>query len=134
MLDAELTLSLSERGAAGEQLEEARSRLREELLALDVAAVRALPGGAAPTGTRGLEAMEVGAMLVSLPATPPMLSALIEVVRRWTSRADGRSVKIEIDGDSLELSQVSAEEQRRLIDDWLSRRAADGKSSRDGNP
>lgn len=49
-LDAELTLSVSEAGASVEQLEEAGGLLREELLELDVAAVRGLPVGVAELG------------------------------------------------------------------------------------
>jgi hypothetical protein len=132
-LDTELILSLSERDVSAEQLETAGGLLREDLLALDVAAVHALPSGAAPPDTRGVDAMTVGAFLVSLPATPALLSAVIDVVRGWVARSGGRSVRVEIDGDSLELSQVSAEEQSRLIDDWLSRRAAGGGSGGGGN-
>ncbi len=132
-MDAEVTLSLSDPGESEERLEAAGDLLREELLALDVSAVRALPVGAAPEGTRGLDAMAVGAMLVSLPATPPLLAAVIDVARGWIRRSDGRSVKIEIDGDSLELGQVSAEEQSRLIDDWLRRRGPGGESGGGGD-
>lgn len=125
-MDAELSLSLAEDGASVEELETAGGSLREELLALDVASVRAMPAGPAPDGTRGLDAATFGAMLVSLPATPPVLAAVVDVMRRWIGRSDGdRSVRIEIAGDSLELSRVSDEEQTLLIEDWLKRRTAE---------
>ena len=125
-MDAELRLSLIEPGASAEELETAGGSVREELLALDVASVRPIPAGPAPDGTRGLDAATLGAMLVSLPATPPVLAAVVDVLRRWIGRrSDGdRSVRIEIAGDSLELSRVSDEQQTQLIEDWLSRRTA----------
>ena len=124
-MDAELRLSLVEAGASDEELEAAGGSVREELLALDVTSVRAMPGGPAPDGARGLDAATLGAMLVSLPATPPVLAAVVDVLRRWIGRSDGkRSVRIEIAGDSLELSRVSDEEQTLLIEDWLRRRTA----------
>lgn len=124
-MDTELRLSLVEAGASAEELEATGDRVREELLALDVTSVRAMPGGPAPDGTRGLDAATLGAMLVSLPATPPVLAAVVDVMRRWIGRSDSsRSVRIEIDGDSLELSKVSDEEQTLLIEDWLKRRTA----------
>jgi hypothetical protein len=59
--------------------------------------------------------------------------AVDDLVRRWTSRSAGRTVKIELDGDLLELSHASRDQQRKLVEDWLRRRAAGEGSDGSGN-
>jgi hypothetical protein len=39
----------------------------------------------------------------------------------WLAGSPQRAIKLELDGDVLELSRVSSEEQRRLTDEWLRR-------------
>jgi hypothetical protein len=140
-MESVLVVTVQDTGASAEQLEVIGDLLRDELLGLDVSSVQRLSEGTAPPGTRGVDVAALGGLLVSLPATPTMLAAVIATVSRWLKRprqAEGvRSVHIEIDGDVLELSQVSDEEQGRLIEDWLRRRgnnnAETEASNGDGN-
>ena len=93
-----------EADADSAELEDATSQLRRELLELDVDDVKAPDGGEAPPGTRGA----VGAAIQS-----------------WVARRASRSVKLTIDGDSIEVSNVSPEDQRELIESFLARHAPD---------
>jgi hypothetical protein len=56
------------------------------------------------------------------------LGRVIGVVRDWLARSPGRvrTVRLEVGGDVLELSQASASEQQRLIDLFVSRHSAAG--------
>ena len=121
-MGTELHLEVAEEGADPARLEELSLRLRQELLALDVDSVRPREGGPAPDGTRGDFATIAGALAVTLQPTVALLTAMIGVVRDWAGR--GRHhVKVEIDGDVLELSGASDDVQRRLVDDWIARHA-----------
>jgi hypothetical protein len=48
---------------------------------------------------------------------------VVAVITSWLRRAEGprRMVRLELDGDALELSQLSAADQERLIDLFVSR-------------
>ena len=106
---------------AADELDDATGRLREELLELDVDAVERPAAGPAPPGTRGLEIAALGTLLVSL--AHEALPVVMATVARWVSRHGQRSVTIELDGDRIEVSGASAEDQRRLIDAFVARHA-----------
>jgi hypothetical protein len=112
-------------GTDAEELEDATGRLREELLELDVDAVDRPAAGPAPPGSRGLEIAALGTLLVTLAhdALPVVLATL----GRWVSRHGERSVTIELDGDRIEVSGASAEDQRRLVDAFLARHSGGGQ-------
>ena len=103
-----------------EEVAEATLQLRRELLDLDVGAVETPPAGEAPPGTRAVELLALGGLVLSI-AKPEVLAAVIDAVRSWLSRSQRRSIKLELSGDVLELTGVSSAEQRRLTDEWLRR-------------
>jgi hypothetical protein len=119
----QVNLHLSEDGANAERLDALTSYLRQELLQLDVDDVRRGPGGEAPPGTRAIDMVALGGLVVTLGRSAAGLKDVVTAIRRWLSRGDGvrRTVKIEIEGDTLELSEVSVAEQDRLITLFVSR-------------
>lgn len=123
----QLNLHLDEDGASAERLDALTGYLRQELLELDVDDVRRAPGGTAPPGTRAVDIVALSGLVVTLGSTAAGLKDVVGAVRRWLSRGDGvrRTVKLEIDGDTLELSEVSAAEQDRLITLFVSRHTRD---------
>lgn len=127
-MDGDLRVLLDEDGADPERLETLTGHLRRELDQLDVDGVRPLPAGEAPAGTRGLDAATVGGLLVALGQSATALVAVITAVRGWLARSPGpaRTVRVELGGDVLELSQASAAEQDRLVELFLSRHTANG--------
>lgn len=106
--------------ADAEEVAEATLQLRRELLDLDVGAVEVPRVGEAPPGTRAVELAALGALVVSM-AKPELLTAVVGAVRSFLSRSQHRSIKLVLDGDVLDLSGVSSDEQRRLTDEWLRR-------------
>ena len=62
-----------------------------------------------------------GALLVALTASGGVLTTLVNTLQSWLTRHERRSVTLEIDGDRLEVTGISSQEQQRLIDTWLSR-------------
>lgn len=106
--------------ADDEEVDEAISQLRRELLDLDVVAVEVPRTAEPPPGTRAADAAEVGTLVVSM-AKPELLGPLLSLVRAWLSRWRRGEVTMVIGGDVLKLTGVPAGEQRRLADEWLRR-------------
>jgi hypothetical protein len=106
------------------EIERAASQLRDELLELDVEAVGVPAGEPAPPGSRGIDAGALGTLLVA--AGRGAIGPVVQAVQSWVARRATRSVKLTIENDSLELTNVSPEDQRRLIESFLARHAADG--------
>lgn len=120
-----ISLSLAEEDADDARLDALTGYLREDLLRTDVDDVQRAAGGEAVPGSRALDVAAVGALVVTLGNTATSLKEVVATVRGWLSRGAGvrRTVKIEMDGDVLELSEVSAAEQDRLVNLFVDRHA-----------
>jgi hypothetical protein len=81
-------------------------------------------GAESVPGAKG-DADVVGAMLVTLAQSPQLLTTVFDVVCNWLGRLRGGApctVRVEMDGDVLELSNASVEQQDRLIGAFVARR------------
>jgi hypothetical protein len=127
-MSGEIRLQLFEDGADAERLDAMTGYVRRELLQLDVEDVDRTAAGDVPQGARAIDVIALGGLVVSLGRTATGVQAVVAALRRWLSGGDGvrRTVKIEIDGDVLELSEVSVGEQDRLVDLFVRRHAGDG--------
>jgi hypothetical protein len=125
-MGTEVRLQLSEDGAEAPRLAELTDYLRQDLLLLDVENVVGLRTGTPPPGSRAFDVAAVGGLLVSLGSAADGLRAVVAAVRHWLARGDGvrRTVRLEIGGDTLELSEASLTDQDRLIDLFVGRHAA----------
>ena len=108
-----------------EEVAQATSQLRRELLELDVDAVDVPEAGEPPPGSRAVDVTALGALVVNL-TDPQLLAAVVATVRSWLAGSSRRSIKLQLGGDVLELTGVSSSEQRRLTDEWLTRHAPPG--------
>jgi hypothetical protein len=106
-----------------EELTALVQRLRAELLDLDVDRVEPLTAGEAPEGAKGVELLALGVLVVQFVLQPGVLTSIVDGVRSWLQRQSVRSVKLTLDGDSLEVTGVSSEEQDRLVELWIARNA-----------
>ena len=124
-MDKDLRLQLSEEGADAERLSALTGYLRSELLQLDVEDVNALPAGEPPPGARGFDTATVGALMIAVGQSAEGLRLVVSAVKGWLRRGEGtrRTVRLELAGDALELSQASAADQQRLIELFISRHA-----------
>ncbi|GCE76705.1 hypothetical protein [Cellulomonas biazotea] len=124
-MDVQVRVAVAEAGADAERLDTVTRYLREELVQLDVEAVTPAPGTAAPDGTRGLDAIALGGLLVSI-GNSQALRSVVTTVRGWLRRGEepGRTVRLEIDGDVLELSNATRSDQEHLVELFLTRHAA----------
>jgi len=120
----ELALEVEPRpDADGEELAELARRLRTELLDLDVEAVKPMTAGDTPEGAKGVELLAIGGMVVKFVLRQEVLTTIVDGVRGWLRRQSARSVKITLDGDSLEITGATSAEQDRLVELWVARHA-----------
>jgi hypothetical protein len=108
-----------------EEIAEATLQLRRELFDADVDAAEAHGQGEPPPGSRAVDVAALGALVVNV-ADSQLLAAVVAAVRSWLAGSPRRSIKLELGGDSLELTGVSSRDQRRLTDEWLARHTAGG--------
>jgi hypothetical protein len=74
------------------ELEYATTRLRHELLELDVDRVELPSGAPPPADTRGLELAALGTLLIG--AGRAAIGPIMQAVQSWVARRSSRSVKI----------------------------------------
>ena len=119
----ELHVSLDGEFADSETLADSAAQLIQELSDLDVDDVRQAEGGAAPPGSKGVELLAVGALIVDLARNTKVLTQIVDTVRDWLNRNDAESVRLEIGGDIIEVKGASSDERRALIESWVQRHA-----------
>jgi hypothetical protein len=119
----ELRVQVGTEGIEVEELAELTGRLRRTLLELDVDAVEPVPAGQAPPDARAAEALALGGLVVSLVSASGVLASVVEAIQSWLVGRGSRSVRLELDGDVLEVSGVSSRRQDELIGVWLDRHA-----------
>ncbi|MGH3856122.1 MAG: effector-associated constant component EACC1 [Pseudonocardiaceae bacterium] len=103
------------------ELNELAGQLRDELLELNIERAERTSAGQPPPGARAGEIFVAGALTVLLAQSSGLLTALVDLVRSWISRDSGRSVKLELAGDVLEVTGISQADQRELIKTWIDR-------------
>ncbi|HEY2700500.1 MAG TPA: hypothetical protein VGJ45_33915 [Pseudonocardiaceae bacterium] len=92
--------------------------LRMELQALELDDVRLPVTASAPTGTKG-GAASTGQLVVSLAnsaAFGAVLTSLVQVLRAWITRGQGRRVVLKDGERSLELTGASTDQQQQAVD------------------
>lgn len=105
------------------EMEELTAAIRRELLQLDVQSVDRVSGGLAPEGAKGIELAALGALIVNLGKAAPVLGQVIDVIQAWAARSPNRTVKLTLEGDTLELGGMSETQQRQVVKDWMARHA-----------
>lgn len=105
------------------EMEELTAAIRRELLQLDVQSVDRVSGGPAPEGAKGIELAALGALIVNLGKATPVLGQVIDVIQAWAARSPNRTVKLTLEGDTLELGGMSETQQRQVVKDWMARHA-----------
>jgi uncharacterized protein (DUF2267 family) len=100
--------------------------LRLKLLKLNVEAVEPVTDREAPPGTPADQAGAVGELrlLLARSSARDVLEAVIETVRIWLRRASAKSVRLQFNGDLLEISRTDPPEHNSALDEWLARQTA----------
>lgn len=122
-----LTIQLRPGADTGaDELTDMAHRLRDELLELDVDTVELAGTGEAPAGAKGIGLLTIGGLVVRFALQTEVLRTVVNGVQSWLSRQRLHSVKLVLDGDTLEVTGVSSAEQADLIDVFIARHADPG--------
>jgi hypothetical protein len=116
-------IELRDEGATPAELDQLTDHLRRELLELDVDEVRKPASGEAPAGARGIELAAIGALIIEFARSAKTLKTVVDAVKSWLGPGQNRSIKIEMDGDRIEIAGGSSDEQDRLVTAWIERHA-----------
>src|ERR1700686_4435895 len=103
----QVSLQLEAGADADEQeIDALTARLRRQLLELDVESVDRVRAGEAPPGTRAVDVMVLGGLFMTLTKSPELLKMVTGVVQSWVTGRPGRSVELQINGDSLKVTGI----------------------------
>jgi hypothetical protein len=120
-----MRISLNEQGAGPEELERAALSVRDDLLCHGgILDVRPATQEVAPPGTRGLSAADVGSLFVLCGSAVDMVEPVLNVATAWMRRqpqVPERSIRLELDGQQIELTGHDTETQRKLVDLFVER-------------
>jgi hypothetical protein len=67
--------------------------------------------------------LAIGGLAIRFAMQSAVLKSVVDTTVAWLGRQRARSVKLTLDGDTLELTGVSSDEQDRLVDQWIARHA-----------
>ncbi|MEW2416373.1 hypothetical protein AB0953_21975 [Streptomyces sp. NPDC046866] len=124
-----LQIFVSEDGAEAEHLERLAGLLRHDLLQLEVDEVTTVRRGDDPAGARGV-AFEAGALLVDLGSSVAILKEVLHAVVDWWRRSRSRpTIRLEMDGDVLEISEASTDQVNQSIEIFGNRHSTHGAAS-----
>ncbi|MFD0269468.1 hypothetical protein ACFVGY_23295 [Streptomyces sp. NPDC127106] len=119
-----LQIFLFEEEVAAEHLARMAGALRQDLLQLEVDDVTTVSRADPPDGARGVVA-EVGALLVALGPSATLLREVVGAVMDWRQRSRSRpTIRLELDGDVLEISEASADHLEAAVRVFVNRHSA----------
>jgi len=118
-------LFVEEPDADPERLDRLASLLRAELTDGGDVEVARLGVTEVPEGARAVDAAAAGALVVAIGQSGA-LGLVVDLVRTWLRRspAEGRTVRLQIGSDTLEVSDASSQVQEQLVGAFLARHAA----------
>ncbi|AGL17098.1 hypothetical protein [Actinoplanes sp. N902-109] len=117
----EMKVSVLEPGANQDRLFRTTRNLQERVQETRVSVRRPPAVVPAPPGTRAGDIATIGEFVVAVQAAVPVVAAVVRAVRQWLadSAQPARKVRVEIDGDVLELDAATPEQQDKIVDGFL---------------
>lgn len=114
-------------------LSDAALQLRTMLCHQPVEKVEPDKGAPPPTGAKAGELAAIGAIVVTL--APAAFDAVVATVNLWAQRQSGRSARVTIGGDTLELVGLTNAQAQQVIDRfWDATGTSRTEEIRNGHP
>ncbi len=116
-----LDIEVSADDSSVEDIDRITRQLLSELRDLDVESAELARAGAAPGGTKAVEALTVGT--IAMTVLPAVLPKVVEFVQAWATRGSGRTIKFKgkIGKDEIEF-EGPPEELKKLLGQLQGRR------------
>ncbi len=111
-LSIDLTVSAPAR--TDEELDRITRQLLRDLKEFDLESAQLKPGGMAPVGTKGAEAVTAGT--IALSVLPAVFPKIVEFLQAWSLQGRGRTVKFKgrIAGQNVDF-EGSFDEMQKLV-------------------
>jgi hypothetical protein len=111
---ARFDLQITMPDSSAEAIDAAARQLLSELREQDVESAELARGGSAPDGTKSADPVTLGSLAIAV--LPALLPKLLEFIKDWTGRGQGRAVKFKgkIAGQTIQF-EGSAEDLQKLI-------------------
>jgi hypothetical protein len=109
-------VGLGAKGADAKELDELTRSLSNELSQIEVQSVERISEGQAPAGGKG-DPFTIGWLAVTL--TPILAKKVFDILADWAKRATGRTIKVTLGQNTIELSGASEKERQTLLNEWL---------------
>lgn len=108
-------IAINSKDATTEDLDELTREVLSELREADVELAELVEAGPAPTGTKAIDPVTVGAIAVTV--IPTVLPKVIDMLQAWIARGSGRTVKFKgrIGKQQIEF-EGPPEELQKLVD------------------
>ena len=108
------TLQIMDANVTGDDLDEMARRLMLELKEMDVESVDLASEGNAPAGTKSVDVITTGAIVLAV--LPTFLPKVVDFVQAWSLRGQGRTIKFKgkISGQDIEF-EGSGEELQKIL-------------------
>jgi hypothetical protein len=120
----EVMVELFSTDVDADELDRMAAALRRDLLDIpEVDKVAPVSAGPAPAGTRAVDVTAIGAFLVTVKPSIELLSKVVGVVRGWLRRSGEGTLKITVNGSTLELTPTQ-EQQEELVRAFLKQAAS----------
>lgn len=120
-INLRITLDPASPTIATEEVEQDTRRLRDRILETDVKKVDYAPSGTAPAGTRVVDPVTIGTLLVTLASSGGVLTALIGVLKDWLARNSQHSITLEGPGGKISVTGRPSETDEELMRAWMAR-------------
>jgi hypothetical protein len=92
-------------------------QLRDELEDLDVKSVDIVRKEKLDPNAKGIEMFVLGNLIIKL--APVILPSLIQALNSWLSRHKGRTLKLTLGEDSIEIGDISSKEQEIALQEFI---------------
>jgi hypothetical protein len=112
----QIVVGLGAKGADARELDELTASLGNELRQIDVRSVERISAGQAPPGSKG-DPFTIGWLAVTL--TPIVAPKVMDILADWVKRVQGRSIKVTIGQNTIELPDATPKERAKLLNKWL---------------
>jgi hypothetical protein len=107
-----------------DELDQLTAELRRRLLdELDINAADPAVSKQVPESAKPIVALTVGTLVITL--SPVMLHSVVHLIQAWIENHPIRSAKVTVGSDSIEVTDVTRADQRRLIDSFIERHVAE---------
>ncbi len=118
-----LQISLSVDPASGDEdrVTEDAISLARELRQLDVHSVESMSRAGSPAGTRSVDMVSVGSLVVLATGSRVLLKSVLDIVQDWLARRQSGMVSVKIGNDELILTYTGKSEKSKVVDAFVTR-------------